>query len=200
MKIHFFLDRRSVFCTLLLAFMMTGAYGAYRAGQIGMGILCTVLSLLPLTFILLWPCFYVMTPKGLWIFYFFFLSHEYYLWEKVEEVTVVYDTGRKSWLYVFDTFAIVGESEDKDRFYKKGEIVRTLRARLLIEKYTGKKITGFYIDDFKAWLKERRRKAERMKAHRERQQRVQAAREERARQKQMKTKNVSKSKKGNRHE
>lgn len=78
-----------------------------------------------------------------------------------------YDTGRKTPPYIFDTFSIWGESEDKDRFYKKGKIVRTFRAGRLIEKYTGKKITGFYIDDFKAWRKERRRESERMKAHRQ---------------------------------
>ena len=195
MKIHFFFDRRSFLWLLTLLFAVLIVWATFTADQIFFGIFFICISAGALWVFLITPCFYVMTPKGLWIFYFFFLSHEYYLWEKVEKVMVAYDTGRKTPPYIFDTFSIFGESEDKDRFYKKGEIVRTLRARLLIEKYTGKKITGFYMDDFKAWLKERRRRSERKKAHQARMKQARIAQREKARRKEMKNKQ-----KGNRYE
>jgi hypothetical protein len=152
-----------------------------------------LLSLVPCFAILVFPCFYVMTDQGIRIFYFLFLSNEYYLWANVEEVTVVYSTGYKSLPYVFDTFSIIGKSEGKKRFYKKGEIIRTRRAKRLIEKYTGKKITGFLMDDIKNDVKNYRQEAARMKAHRARMTQARIAQNEKARRKEMKKKQKGKS-------
>ena len=195
MKIHVFFDRRSFLSLLCLCFTVGVAWAILADGEIGWGVFFAFLSLIPCFAILVFPCFYLMTDKGIRIFYFFFLSNEYYLWANVEEVAVVYSTGYKSLPYVFDTFSITGKPKGKKRFYKKGEIIRTRRAKRLIEKYTGKKITGFLMDDIKSDLKNQRQEATRMKAHRTRMKQARIAQREKAKRKEMKNKQ-----KGNRHE
>lgn len=58
-----------------------------------------------------------------------------------------------------DTFQIWGVSEnDKEYFFMKSEISRTLRARKLIEKYAEKRIEGFPVEEIKSWFKKDTRK------------------------------------------
>ncbi len=179
MKTHFFLDRRSFLGLLCLAFSAGIAWATYAEGKIGWGIFFTVLSLFPLAFMLLCPCFYVLTEKGIKIYYFLFLSNEYCAWENVDAVTPCYHTARTTALsFLFYTFFIDGKFEGKKRFYKEGKIIRTRRARRLIEKYTGKKIEGFLVDDIKSDFKKHRREADRMKAHRARIKQARDARKE----------------------
>lgn len=196
MKIHFFLDRRSILCLLCLLFSSGIAWVCLTVDELFYGIFFIIISVCLLLALLMLPCFYVMTEKGIKIFYFFFLSNEYCLWENVDEVKACYHTARTTALSpLFYTFLIDGKFEGKKRFYKEGQIIRTVRAGRLIEKYTGKKITGFYMDDFKAWVKKHRRESERRKTHRARMKQARDAQRKKARCKEMKNKQ-----KGNRHE
>ena len=69
-------------------------------------------------------------------------------------------------------------------FFTENEIVRTRRARRLLERYTGFPVEGFMIDDVRAWRKKRKEKRERMRRHKERMERVDRNRQARESKKQ----------------
>ena len=54
----------------------------------------------------------------------------------------------------------------------QGEIARSRRARKLIEKYSGKKIEGYFSDDVKAFFEKRKAKKEKTKKQKKHQKRT----------------------------
>ncbi len=168
-KKHLFLDRRTLVFLLVELFIGFTCQVCFTEGEMGFGVFFAVLSLMPVGFILFFPCFYIMTDEGLRIFYLLGFSSEYIPWRTVTRVEIQYDdTTTDTIPYIFDVFRIRGKPTGKPCFYKKAEMIRTRRARKLIERYTGRRIEGYMLDDFKQWRKDRRRKAEKKKAHRAR--------------------------------
>ena len=132
---------------------------SFSDGDIGFGVFFAVVCLIPTGFILFFPCLYIMTDRGLRIFYLLGFSSEYIPWRTVTRVEIQYDdTTIDTIPYIFDVFQICGKSTGKPHFYKKAQMVRTRRARKLIERYTGLRIEGYLIDDYRQWKEERRRK------------------------------------------
>ena len=158
------MDRRT-FIGISFAALFAWCGWMFAADGDTKGVICmTVLCVLIVGLVTLIPCFYVITSKGVRIFYLWGFSNEYIPWDTVTRVAVEYTTSHAS-LYFFDEFKIYGKPTGNPRFYKKAEMVRTRRARKLIEQYTGRKIEGYMLDDFRQWRKDRRRKAEKKKAH-----------------------------------
>ena len=187
LKYHIFFDRRQLmsFClTLLFIFATVESFEA-RATEGAWWIAITLLTLLMGTLSVVTPCLYIMTPQGIHIVYAFGLIRCYIPWNTVRRLDVQYPKG-KHLPYFGDTFAIDGRAQGPKLFFTDNEIVRTLRARLLLEKYTGLKVEGFMIDDFRDWRKKRKEKKERMRRHKERQARVERNRAEKKKKKQEK--------------
>ena len=118
------------------------------------------------------PCLYIRTPKGLHLIHAFGLIRRYVSWNSINGLTVKYDTGSKRLPYVFDTFWIYGDVKGPAFFFTDDEMVRTLRARILLEKYTGLKVEGFLWQDIRDARKNRKEKKERERRRRQRQERV----------------------------
>lgn len=176
-KYHLFLDRRQLMSLLFgvfLGWLTVEVFKADNLWWIALGILALAMAAMALAL----PCLYIMTPKGLHIIHTFGLIRRFIPWNSVEGLEINYDsTGySKHFPYLFDTFCIYGDVKGPTFFFTEDEMVRTLRARILLEKYTGMKVEGFMIDDLRQWCKEKKEKRERMRRHRER-----MAREERNR-------------------
>ena len=118
------------------------------------------------------PSLFVIDGRGIRIHYFF--AKESYLWKNINWVEVRYSppTRGKCIPYLFDTITINGKSEEKKRFFMQGEIARSRRARKLIEKYSGKKIEGYFSDDVKAFFEKRKAKKEKTKKQKKHQKRT----------------------------
>ena len=127
-----------------------------------------------------------MTPKGLHIIHTFGLLRRFIPWDSVVGLQVNYDNASSSRKlpYLFDTFVIYGDVKGPTYFFTEDEMVRTLRARILLEKYTGLKVEGFLLDDIRDARRNRKEKRERMRRHRERQERVDRNRKSREAEKQ----------------
>jgi hypothetical protein len=142
-------------------------------------ILWGIIALLMTAMALAAPCLYLMTPKGLHIIHTFGLLRRFIPWDSVVGLEVKYDTGAKRLPYLFDTFIIYGDVQGPTFFFTENEMPRTLRARILLEKYVGCPVEGFMIDDFRDWRKKRKEKKERMRRHKERQARAERNRKAR---------------------
>ena len=175
-KYHLFLDRRQLMSLFFTAFSgwLTVIEFQDRLSDGLWWLLWGIITLLMTAMALGLPCLYLMTPKGLHIIHAFGLIRRFIPWDSVVGLEVNYDsTGyRKHFPYLFDTFIVYGDIQGPTYFFTEDEIVRTLRARILLEKYTGLKVEGFMIDDFRDWRKKRKEKKERMRRHKERQERV----------------------------
>ena len=124
-------------------------------------------------------------PKGLHIIHTFGLIRRFIPWDSVAGLQVNYDSaGYKGLPYLFDTFCIYGDVQGPTFFFTEDEMVRTLRARLLLEKYTGLKVEGFLWQDLRDARKDRKEKKERERRRRLRQERVDRNREARKAEKQ----------------
>jgi hypothetical protein len=152
---------------------------ASRATEGAWWIATALLTLLMATLSVVVPCLYIMTPTGIHIVYAFGLIRRFIPWNTVRRLDVQYPKGAKHFPYFSDTFAIDGKAQGPTYFFTEDEIVRTLRARKLLERYTGMKVEGFMIDDFRDWRKKRKEKKERMRRHKERQARAERNREAR---------------------
>ena len=177
LKYHVFLDRRQIMSLLMAVFAgwMTSEFiKSDDLWWIFFGILSLVGSALALGL----PCLYIMTPKGLHIIHTFGLLRRFIPWDSVAGLQVNYDSaGYKRLPYLFDTFIIYGDVKGPAFFFTEDEMVRTLRARILLERYTGLKVEGILLNEIKESRKRRKEKKEQARRSAERQARVERNRE-----------------------
>ena len=183
-KYHLFLDRRQLISLFFAVF--SGWMTAELISDEGNAwwILWGILTLLMTAMALALPCLYLMTPKGLHIIHTFGLIRRFIPWDSVVDMEVKYDRGARRLPYLFDTFRIYGDVQGPTFFFTEDEMVRTLRARLLLEKYTGLKVEGFLWQDLRDARKNRKEKKERERRKRQRQERVDRNRKARGTKKQ----------------
>ena len=183
LKYHVFLDRRQLMSLFLMVFSgwLTAIEFQDRLNDGLWWLLWAILTLAMAAMALALPCLYIMTPKGLHFIHALGLIRRFIPWDTVAGLQVNYDsTGHsKHFPYLFDTFIVYGDVKGPTFFFTEDEMVRTLRARILLEKYTGLKVEGFMIDDFRDWRKKRKEKKERMRRHKERQARTERNRKAR---------------------
>ena len=186
LRYHLFLDRRQLLSLFFAIFSGWMTAELIRDEGDAWWVLWGILTLLMTAMALALPCLYLMTPKGLHIIHTFGLIRRFIPWDSVAALEVNYDsTGySKHFPYLFDTFCIYGDVQGPTFFFTEDEMIRTLRARLLLEKYTGLKVEGFMLDDFRSWRKRRKEKKERMRRHRQRQEREERNRKAREAEKQ----------------
>ena len=188
LKYHIFFDRRQIISLLMGVFTgwMTVMLIQKNDGLwwLFWGIMALAMAAMALAL----PCLYIMTPKGLHLIHTFGLIRRFIPWDSVVGLEVNYDSTSytKRLPYLFDTFCIYGDVKGPTFFFTEDEMVRTLRARILLERYTGLKVEGFMIDDFRQWRKEKKEKRERMRRHRERMAREERNRAEKKKKKQEK--------------
>ena len=183
-KYHLFLDRRQLLSLFFAVF--SGWMTAELISDEGNAwwVLWGILTLLMTAMALALPCLYLMTPKGLHIIHTFGLIRRFIPWDSVVDMEVKYDRGARRLPYLFDTFRIYGDVQGPTFFFTEDEMVRTLRARLLLENYTGLKVEGFLWQDLRDARKNRREKKERERRKRQRQERVDRNRKARGTEKQ----------------
>ena len=192
-KYHLFLDRRqllslffAIFSGWMTAELIRDEGNAWWVLWVFIALACSAMALAL-------PCLYIMTPKGLHIIHTFGLIRRFIPWDSVVDMEVKYDTGARRLPYLFDTFRIYGDVEGPTFFFTEDEMVRTLRARLLLEKYTGLKVEGFLWQDLRDARKNRKEKKERERRRGQRQERVD--RNRRAREAEKQSRKPSKGKK-----
>ena len=185
-KYHLFLDRRQLMSLFFAIFSGWMTVELLRDEDNAWWILWGIIALLMTAMALALPCLYLMTPKGLHIIHTFGLLRRFIPWDSVVGLQVNYDNASSSRKlpYLFDTFIIYGDVKGPTYFFTEDEMVRTLRARILLEKYTGLKVEGFLLDDIRDARRNRKEKKERMRRHRERQERVDRNRKSREAEKQ----------------
>lgn len=185
-KYHLFLDRRQLMSLFFAIFSGWMTVELLRDEDNAWWILWGIIALLMTAMALALPCLYLMTPKGLHIVHTFGLLRRFIPWDSVVGLQVNYDNASSSRKlpYLFDTFIIYGDVKGPTYFFTEDEMVRTLRARILLEKYTGLKVEGFLLDDIRDARRNRKEKKERMRRHRERQERVDRNRKSREAEKQ----------------
>ena len=172
-KYHLFLDRRQLLSLFFAIFSGWMTAELIRDDGNAWWVLWGILTLLMTAMALALPCLYLMTPKGLHIIHTFGLLRRFIPWDSVAGLQVNYDdAGYKKLPYLFDTFIIYGDVYGPTFFFTEDEMVRTLRARLLLEKYTGLKVEGFLWQDLRDARKNRKEKKERERRRRQRQERV----------------------------
>ena len=195
-KYHRFLDRRQLISLFFAVFSgwMTAELIRRDDGN-AWWVLWGILTLFMTAMALALPCLYLMTPKGLHIIHTFGLIRRFIPWDSVDGLEIHYDHNysRRSLPYIFDTFAVYGDAQGPDFFFTEDEMVRTLRARLLLEKYTGLKVEGFLWQDIRDARKNRKEKKERERRRGQRQERVD--RNRRAREAEKQSRKASKGKK-----
>ena len=180
-KYHLFLDRRQLMSLFFAIFSGWMTVELLRDEDNAWWILWGIIALLMTAMALALPCLYLMTPKGLHIIHTFGLLRRFIPWDSVVGLQVNYDNASSSRKlpYLFDTFIIYGDVKGPTYFFTEDEMVRTLRARILLEKYTGLKVEGFLLDDIRDARRNRKEKKERMRRHRERQARAERNRKTR---------------------
>ena len=185
-KYHLFLDRRQLMSLFFAIFSGWMTVELLRDEDNAWWILWGIIALLMTAMALALPCLYLMTPKGLHIVHTFGLLRRFIPWDSVVGLQVNYDNASSSRKlpYLFDTFIIYGDVKGPTYFFTEDEMVRTLRARILLEKYTGLKVEGFLLDDIRDARRNRKEKKERMRRHRERQERADRNRKAREAEKQ----------------
>lgn len=185
-KYHLFLDRRQLMSLFFAIFSGWMTVELLRDEDNAWWILWGIIALLMTAMALALPCLYLMTPKGLHIVHTFGLLRRFIPWDSVVGLQVNYDNASSSRKlpYLFDTFIIYGDVKGPTYFFTEDEMVRTLRARILLEKYTGLKVEGFLLDDIRNARRNRKEKKERMRRHRERQERADRNRKSREAEKQ----------------
>ena len=173
-KYHLFLDRRQLtfFGITVLFGIATAEIFASRATEGAWWIATALLTLLTAALAIGFPCLYIMTPTGIHIIHTFGLIRRFIPWNTVRRLDVQYPTGAKRLPYFSDTFAIDGKAQGPTYFFTENEMIRTRRARKLLERYTGMPVEGFLLQDIRDWRKKRKEKRERLRRHRERQARV----------------------------
>ena len=180
LKYHIFFDRRQLMSLFFMAFSgwLTVIEFQDRLSDGLWWLLWAILTLAMTAMALGFPCLYIMTPKGLHLIHAFGLLRRFIPWNSVAGLQVNYDSaGYKRLPYLFDTFVIYGDVYGPTFFFTDDEMVRTLRARLLLEKYTGLKVEGFLLNEIKESRKRRKEKKEQARRSAERQARMERNRE-----------------------
>ena len=175
LKYHVFLDRWQIVFTAMTVLFAYGVVvtltdaegGWYWLPAALVGILCGAIALTT-------PCLYIMSDKGITIIYMLGFLRRYIPWNTVRKLEICHHRSRRSipLPYINDTIVIHGQAQGKQFFFTDNEIIRTLRARLLLEKYTGLKVEGFLWQDIRDARKNRKEKKERERRRRQRQERV----------------------------
>ena len=174
-KYHIFFDRRQRMSLYFTAFSgwLTVIEFQDRLNDGLRWLFWGIITLFMVAMALALPCLYHMTPKGLHNIHTFGLLRRFIPWDSVVGLQVNYDdAGYKKLPYLFDTFIIYGDVYGPTFLFTDDEMVRTLRARLLLEKYTGLKVEGFLWQDLRDARKDRKEKRERDRRRRQRQERV----------------------------
>jgi hypothetical protein len=135
-------------------------------------ILWGVITLLMAAMALALPCLYLMTPKGLHIVHTFGLIRRFIPWDSVAGLEVKYDPASRRLPYLFDTFVIYGDVRGPSFFFTEDEMVRTLRARILLERYTGCPAEGTLLNDLRGLRRKKQAKQESKRQNRARQERA----------------------------
>lgn len=146
-KKHFFLNNIFIFSLIAVILSLWFAI-VIVSSEAWVGAMFFIVAAAAAVCIVLYPHYHVIDDKGIRIYYIFLLKEDY-KWKGIEEVYITYDSGHRPIPFILDTFCIIGYSESKDYFFMRSEITRSRKARKLIEHYTGKRIQGFMIDDFK---------------------------------------------------
>ena len=184
-KYHIFFDRRQLMSLFFAIFSGWMTAELIRDDGNAWWVLWGILTLLMTAMALAFPCLYLMTPKGLHLIHALGLLRRFIPWDSVVGLQVNYDdAGYKKLPYLFDTFIIYGDVYGPTFFFTDDEMVRTLRARILLEKYTGLKVEGFLWQDIRDARKNRKEKKERERRRRQRQERVDRNRKAREAEKQ----------------
>ncbi len=180
-KFHIFLDRRQLLSLFVVALFMYGAMKHFRSGE-GLGLVWIPFCLLNLLFLAIaarLPCLYVMTDQGIRIFFAFGFLRSFIPWQTVRRLDVVYNSrGTRNQIpYFFDIIHIDGKAEGPSLFFMDNEIVRTRRARRLLERYTGIPVAGYALKSFSQMKQDRRDRKALAERRAERQARVDQRRE-----------------------
>ena len=180
LKYHVFLDRWQIVFTAMTVLFAYGVVvtltdaegGWYWLPAALVGILCGAIALTT-------PCLYIMSDKGITIIYMLGFLRRYIPWNTVRKLEICHHRSRRSipLPYINDTIVIHGQAQGKQFFFTDNEIIRTRRARKLLESYTGFPVEGFMIDDLRARRRNRKEKQETERKRRERQARVDRNRE-----------------------
>ena len=190
LKYHVFFDRRQLMSLFFMVFSgwLTVIEFQDRLSDGLWWLLLGMLTLAMTAMALGLPCLYIMTPKGLHLIHAFGLIRRFIPWDSVVGLEVNYDsTGyNKHFPYLFDTFIVYGDIQGPTYFFTEDEMVRTLRARILLERYTGLKVEGILLNEIKESRKRRKEKKEQARRRAERQARVERNRAEKKKKKQEK--------------
>lgn len=118
---------------------------AFNMDEKGMGIFFAFLSLMGFVVsVFTEPCFYAFDSEGVTLKYVFY-KNERYLWKNIHSVEVLYERGYNQPDFILISnyvFHIEGKVEGKECFYMKQCIRKSIRTKLLIEKYWDGTVTG----------------------------------------------------------
>lgn len=117
------------------------------------GLIGAILLLIPALLLVSMPAFYLFDAEGLTLWY-LFLPNERYLWKNICAIKVMYPSRG------FSHFKIYADPEGKQRFYMQGEVMKSHRAKRLLEKYWDGKIEGFFFEGLRDWIRNRGKKKE----------------------------------------
>jgi hypothetical protein len=157
-KFHIFFDRRQLLSLFAVALFIYGAAKDFRSGE-GLGLFWIPFCLLNLLFLAIavrLPCLYVMTDRGIRIFFAFGFLRSFIPWETVRKLKLHMVVGRKQIPYFFDVIRIDGKADGPHFWFMDNEMVRTHRARRLLERYTGIPVEGYALRSFRQMKKDRR--------------------------------------------
>lgn len=145
---------------LLIWFAVMGLfciYGSYvlscdndGEGAVAFGIVGGCFLLIPM---IMMPVYYSFDNEGVSLCYLFF-SRERYLWKNVDAIEA--DMFCKRFLPM--VFKISGRIEGGPKLYMNGHIINSRRTKKLFEEYWDETITGYFFEDIKKWISEKRNK------------------------------------------
>lgn len=189
-RFHLFLDRRQLLFLLIEILVLANTIPTLLTEQAQRGLFWVPYGLFNLLFfgcLLIHPCLYVMTDKGIHTFYVLGFVHTFLPWNTVRKLEILRGGGRKRIPYFHDTIRIHGTAEGPRFFFADNEIIRTHRARLLLERYTGFPVEGSLTDSLRARRKRRKERAAIEKRRSQRRERLERRRAERDTQRRGKT-------------
>ena len=180
-KFHIFLDRRQLLFLFISVLFIYGAAKDLRSGE-GLGLFWIpfcLLNLLCLGSAAIFPCLYVMTDRGIRIFFAFGFLRSFILWQTVGRLDVVYKhSPLNKTPYFFDVIRIDGKAEGPHFWFMDNEMVRTRRARRLLERYTGIPVAGYALKSLSQMKQDRRDRKALAERRAQRQARVERRRED----------------------
>ena len=118
-----------------------------------------------------------MTPRGLWTCYALGFVRSFIPWNTVRKLEMHRAVGIKRLPYFSDVIRIDGKAEGPSLFFMDSEMVRTHRARRLLERYTGIPVAGYALKSISQMKKDRRDRLALAERRARRQARVEQRRE-----------------------